>query len=345
MFGIKTLIRQNTGKRYAKLTDLTEIRLSPIGYLCNHNCPMCWRLAFPENERARLIANEKNSLTIAEYKKLFKEAPQSLKKVEIVGGGEPLLYRKIDELFRLIKVIKLRGSLITNGVSLNQDHINSLVECGFDKVRVSFHAGSSEAYKKINGEDTFETVNRNIVALLKARGNRKYPEVSLFFVIQRDNILEIESFIRHAEKLGIDSIEFSFLTPNTVPDLMIPMNAVPSTIKLLKRLSKKLKLKHNIPATISTLEQYLDWNSPHREKNYYRDRFCDIVQTSLEISSLGLTLPCCFAYGSKEFGTLREKSLKQIWEESKDFRIDMSKGKFSDFCYKYCSNDLAKKTH
>lgn len=58
------------------------VRVYPVGYMCNHSCP---------------------SLTLFEYKKIIATLPPGVSTVEIVGGGEPLLYKDIALLTQIIK--------------------------------------------------------------------------------------------------------------------------------------------------------------------------------------------------------------------------------------------------
>jgi len=337
-------IQRHTGTQYCKPSNLTSIRLSPMGYLCNHNCPMCWRQDVPKENRTALATDETNNLTISEYGKLFSEAPITLRTVDIQGGGEPLLYPHINELLTLIKKRNIRGCLITNGCLLSDTHMSTLISCKWDEVRFSVNAGSAAVYKKVNGVDDYKNVTDRITALKKKRGKRTYPIITLFYVLQKDNINDIKAFIRLTEKLRVDKIYFSFLSPYTAKHLMMPSNAVQQTIRYLQKIRPTLHVKHNIHDALLTLKTYAEWGKTYRQKSYFRDKYCQIVQSNLEFSSQGLAVPCCFAYDDHPFSTIREKTITQIWKETQAFRIKMAKGRFFPFCYKNCSWDLAKKS-
>lgn len=304
---------------------------------------MCWRQEVPMKNRKGLIENEKKSLRISDYRKFFAEAPATIRHVDIQGGGEPLLYPHISELLRVIKKGNISGYLITNGCLLSNQHISTMVACQWDEVRFSINAGTRAIYKKVNGADDYDAVIHRIIALRKKRANHKYPIITLFYVIQKNNIDDIDAFIQLAKKLRVNGVNFSFLSPFTTKTLMIPKEKIQKTIQYLKNVQRTLHINHNIQETLITLNDYAAWGQTYRKKSYFRDKYCQIIQTSLEISSQGLVVPCCFAYDDYRFSTLKEKTIAQIWDETKAFRSEMAKGRFHPFCYRNCSWNLAKK--
>jgi radical SAM protein with 4Fe4S-binding SPASM domain len=304
---------------------------------------MCWRANFSLKEKKNLIKTESKRLTIEEYKRLFADMPRSVRYVEIVGGGEPLLFPEIGELFKTIKQKKIIAKLITNGSLMSGKIIRDLINCSWDSVRISFHAGSKDVYTKVNGSNDFDKVIRNIKLLINKRGTTQYPRISMLFVMQRDNVYDIIKFARLAETLGVDEIEFATLTPTCDPRLLLTPEQRKGVIADLVKLKSELHIKHNIEYALKMFSEHPLWMNQKRGKKYYRNRYCQIVQSNIEISADGRVVPCCMAYDNYEYSNIRKKSLERIWRDAKTFRMEMARGKFRSFCYKICTYELSLK--
>jgi len=343
MFGIKTKVKKYLFGHFGIFDDLYSIRISPIGYSCNHACLMCWRQTVTSKEKKDLLLNDSKKLTIQEYKKLFLCVPKSVKNVDIVGGGEPLLYPKIGELFKIIKQKNIYGRLITNGSLLNNTIINELVDCSWDEIRISFHAGSKKTYVKVNGVSDFDTVICNIQCLIEKRKTKKLPWISMLFVIQRDNIYDISRFARLAQSLRVDEVEFDTLIPTCDPHLLLTPEKKKYVIAELIKIKSELHIKHNIEHVLEMFSKHPLWSGKKRDKRYYKNRYCQHIQSNIDISCEGLVVPCCMAYGYYEYANIREKLLVELWRDSRLFRMKLVNGKFYSFCYKNCNYELAKK--
>src|SRR4030042_3480754 len=223
MFGIKTKIKKKID-RFLDHDVLKKLRLYPSGIACNHECIMCWiqQLSI-QDKRSMILNNQKNTLSLDDYKNLIQSLPRSIKIIELVGGGEPLLFSHIDELMKIIKNRKYLGILITNGALLTEPIRQTIINSRWDYIRVSFHSGTAKTYKNIHGRDDFTLVVNNIKELLKKRKNN-LPYVKLLFVIQKANSHELTSFIELAENLGVDEVEFDYLIPGSKRGLFLSKN-------------------------------------------------------------------------------------------------------------------------
>jgi len=341
-FGIKTRIKKYLTSRYGLFDELINIRISPVGFFCNAACPMCWRMNISPKEIKGAVKGESSRLTLEEYKQLFADIPKSIRTVDVVGGGEPLMFPKISELFKIVKQKNISGILITNGSLLNEGVIHDLISCNWDKVRISIHAASSKIYLKIFGVQYFEKVIQNIKLLIKMRGKVQHPWISMLFVIQRNNVSEVIKFARLAQSLKVDEIEFDSLIPTNL-SLMLKPNQRKNVIRDLIKLKSVLKIQHNINDVLEMFSQHPLWSNDGKNKDYHKDKFCQIVQSNVDIGSDGNVVPCCIAYGYYKYSNIREKSLERIWKDGRKFRNELLMGKFRSFCYKMCNYKLAKK--
>ncbi|GAG07291.1 unnamed protein product, partial [marine sediment metagenome] len=95
-----------------------EVRINPMSFVCNHDCIMCWRARLSVKERKAYARKDKNSISLNDYKRLFKQLPFKTRSIDVTGGGEPLLHPQILSILESIKENGLHGHLMTNGAFL-----------------------------------------------------------------------------------------------------------------------------------------------------------------------------------------------------------------------------------
>lgn len=341
MFGIKTHILKKLKEKKIWKYGPKLIRINPIGFTCNHNCPMCWRQLVSDKEKIRI---SKSDLSFKDYSLFIKKLPLSVERIEIVGGGEPLLFPNIKELMKLIKNKKYFSSLITNGSLLNKELSKVLVKIKWDSIRVSFHSASRESYKKVNGVDNFNKVLINIKNFIKIKGNKDRSKIGLLFVIQKDNFFEIKKFVKLAEKLKVDFIEFDYVLGFTSKRLLLTEKEIKQVTKDLK--SVKTSIKNNIAEVLYLFLKHPLWNSKIKYKDYFSNRYCHIIQENLEIGSDGNAVLCCLSYDFFQPMKLNinKYSVKTIWEKLEKWRNRIGNGKFENFCYENCNYYLKCRT-
>jgi len=345
MLGIKRRFTKYLTTHFGIFDGPTTVGIRPMGYVCNHACPMCWRFTLDLTDRKQHTLNEKNHLTIEEYEKLFITLPSSVCHIDVIGGGEPLLYPYIHRLCRGIKNKGLSGRIITNGSPMNRSMSEILVESHWDEVRISFHAGSPEVYKKINGVDDFKNVLKNVKELVKLKKQR-FPQlrVSLLFVMQKNNAKDAVAFAKLGESLEVDEIEFDQLSVNQKSAyLLMTASQIQQLRKDLQGLCQKLTIKHNIPFVLSMLSTRPAWGHTVKTKDYFKDKYCQYVESNIEIAGDGSIFPCCFAFGEMKALTIRAMPLSEIWKKMRPIRLALLNGKFLPFCYKYCGHNLEKR--
>jgi len=337
MLGIKRKIRQYFNERGLFLS-LEKISISPVGYNCNHNCRMCWRQNLSKQKKIDLTLSNKTDLKIDEYIKLIKSLPKTVKQIDIVGGGEPLLCPNITDIFKIIHIKHLHGRLITNGSLLSPKIIKSLISSNFESIRISFHAATRHTYKKIHGIDHFNQVINNIKYLISHR--QLHPQVILYFVIQRDNICEIENFVDLAYKLHVDKIEFgSLINFDKKSACLNPDHN--HVIKLLKHIQNKIDIDNNCSDILNEYNSKLQAKSEDSHsinKKYY----CPIIYNNLEILANGNAYPCCISIGRIPGLSVREHSIKDVWKMYHNFRHNIIHEKYYYFCESLCPMRLLK---
>src|SRR4030042_5156684 len=118
--------------------------------------------------------------------------------------GEPLLQKKY--LFRLLENCfnrRIAVSLVTNGLLLDHDTAELLVEKKVLELNVSVDASDENIYRQIRGGN-FQTVVNNLITLkeLKLHKNVAEPYLKLSFVAMKRNISGLEHFVELAASVG-----------------------------------------------------------------------------------------------------------------------------------------------
>jgi len=172
---------------------------------CNANCTFC-----PHKIMKRKIG----VMDMVLFKKIIDECKKlKIKYVTIYGFGEPLLDRKFFERVRYAESVGIpRVTTNTNGMYFNKEKIREVFDSGLDEIYISFDAATTKTYKKIRPGLDFQTVEKNILDLVREKKRRKLkkPEIILSYVESQDNQGETLSYIKKW-KDKVDNISVSFI--------------------------------------------------------------------------------------------------------------------------------------
>jgi len=334
--GIKTKIIRAIKEEIYPHFGPEIIRINPIGYACTNACPMCWRVMNKISQKGGL---KKEEMQWKNYKKILDSLPFTVSTIEVVGGGEPLLFPKIENLLKRIKEKEVFASLITNGVLLTPKISKLLIKIKWDSVRISINAGSKEVYPLANGSYYFDRIVDNIEKMIAMKKNSNVPKIGLHYVIQKPNFKDIENFINLSEKLKIDFINFDNLIYDSPEELKLNKKESLQLEKILKKSLKKTNIENNIPEILKKIKQ----GNIKRKKSYFKNKYCQIVQSNIDISSEGNSVPCCMAYGEGISKNIKGRTLTEVWKEFSPFRKKLKHGEFEKFCYEKCNYRLRDK--
>lgn len=158
---------------------------------CNLRCVMCSR---------NFMTEKIGYMDWGLFKKVVDEgAKHALPSIKLNFRGEPLLHPKLP---KMVKYAKEKGILEvqfnTNGLLLTEKKSEEFIKAGLDRIIFSVDGATKETYEKIRTGSSFETVVRNIKALIEIRNNMglKRPSVRVQMVKMKENEHEIEQFIK-----------------------------------------------------------------------------------------------------------------------------------------------------
>lgn len=173
---------------------------------CNLRCVMC-----PHGLGAMTDARDAD-LALVEA---VWPAMQAASVAHLNGVGEPLL---ADVFWMLIDRLSGRQTPLvdfnTNGLLLSETNIARLAKAPIGALNVSVDAATERTYRRIRG-GSFAKLREGVRDLASSLAGRS--ELSLNFVVMRENFDEMVPFVVLAHELGIGSVWFGPLTEPSIP--------------------------------------------------------------------------------------------------------------------------------
>lgn len=273
-----------------------------LTYRCPLQCPWC---------NNPLDYESYNELNTEEWKRVLREA-RALGSVQLgFSGGEPMLRPDLEELVEEADKLGFYTNLITSGVGLNRERLTKLKEVGLKQVQLSLQSSDKKINDDLVGVESFDIK----IEVLKMIKEFDFPMV-LNVPVSRHNIAQIPDIIKLAEETGVDYIEFANLQyynwallnrAEFLPTREQLEEAENTIIEARKHLGNKMTIYFVIP-------------------DYYADRPKACMNgwgtIHLTIAPDGTALPCQEArvMTNLEFSSVKDHSLKWIWEESPSFQ-------------------------
>lgn len=173
---IKRGIRQTRNSPVELLIELTNA--------CNLACVMC---PHAQMKRGRGVMSREL------FRKIIDEASDlDIRSIKLAGLGEPLLDRDIAEKIAYAKMKNLCVKMFTNGMLLDQQRSQQLIQAGVDEIFISIDGGTPLVQETIRKGSSFSQLQANLGYLndlrreMKASGKR-VPEVIINVTYQEAN--------------------------------------------------------------------------------------------------------------------------------------------------------------
>lgn len=169
---------------------------------CNFNCKMC----YIHNSDCREA--QKDELTAEQWLKIGKEAADKGVIFLLLTGGEPLIRKDFEEIYKGLKKLGFYISINTNG-SLLTDRIFELFKNDPPaRLNITLYGAGNETYGKLCGGEYFDTVMKNI-----KRAVDMGLQVKLNFSITPYNCGDIEAIYKIAEENGLHVKSSPYMYP------------------------------------------------------------------------------------------------------------------------------------
>ncbi|MCX6761301.1 MAG: radical SAM protein [Candidatus Moranbacteria bacterium] len=299
---VKKLSADNyTSMPFAMLVDLTT--------KCDLGCSWCIdKYVLSKNKEIP----EKRMLKLLEE---FKKA--GIRSIVYFGGGEPMMYNKINEILTKTYNLGIDYAINTNGIMLERASETISKTCSW--IRISLDSASEEKYKELHdGKNYFKKIVENIKILNK----NKKGTVGTSFVVMENNVDEIFEAAKLIKKIGCDFIQFK---PRYIPNIKNERSLTKYIANLNNRVKKELeKAKRLDDATFAVLitgsmETLLSSEPVNQRKGY---TYCAAQQFVPLVTPYGVYV-CPNLRGSEKgkIGDISAGSFKNIWESKQRKKI------------------------
>ncbi|MEW6284102.1 MAG: radical SAM protein, partial [Candidatus Eremiobacterota bacterium] len=290
-----SFIQSNGHERMKHLSAPTLVYLQLTRY-CNLACKHCWADAGQARPR---------ELTILEVRDLIDQmAAMGTFKLRL-GGGEPLGRGDWADIVSHANSRGIRVSLSTNATMATKAVAERLGELDIESIKVSLEAGSEKSYDYIRGDRAYRKAIRGIKNLLEMAKAPVYFHV----VLQKDNLTEIPSLVKTAEKFGVPRIVFDIVVPvgraRENPRILLTPDEANSALDLARRIGETSRVEVEVSGRVPP---------PYQKKRVFEGFGCECGHVHCHISSEGVVSAGGYVSHLLPAGTIRERPLAEIWE-------------------------------
>ncbi|MBJ93791.1 MAG: hypothetical protein CMP23_04865 [Rickettsiales bacterium] len=315
---------------------------------CNIDCVFC--------DTTYRKGKQHGELTAEDYWKLLDEAAEmGVRRVFILGGGEPMVRRDVTpELMRRIKNYGMEGHLATNGTLFNDRIIDQIIESCWDELHFSLDAPDRATNDFLRGsKGTFDKVSQ-VMSRIHARkhfraqrGVQDAPRMLIHAVVTNKNYRMFSDMVRFAHALGCYRVNFDYIIAYRPEQHALKLNEaeraqVPAlareAIKLAEQLGLETTLDHFLhESTMDRGEMVFDQSGPEDVAHAP----CLNPWYYLVVQPDGSTSPCCVITGT---GNNVREGLGEVWRSRDgsyfgDLRRNMQAKVMTDLC-RNCSQSI-----
>jgi pyrroloquinoline quinone biosynthesis protein E len=272
-----------------------------------HRCPLhCVYCSNPIE-----LTRRADELSTEVWSRVLREAGEAGVLQVDFTGGEPLARPDLTDLVAAARRAGLYVNLITSGLPLDEARLDELLGAGLDHVQLSFQDADEECADEISGTKTHAQKLRVLEWLTRRR-----VAVTLNFVIHRRNIDRLDEMLALAESSGISRIEFAnvqyygWALRNR--ERLLPTRAqVDRSVEFIKSAQERLRGKIRIEFVV-----------PDYYATYPKACMGGWGRKMMLIAPNGDAMPChaAGAIPGLRFDNVRERSVRDIWENSDAFR-------------------------
>jgi radical SAM protein with 4Fe4S-binding SPASM domain len=247
------------------------------------------------------------------------------------------------DIFSMVEYCKGRGiacGFNTNGTLLTRRTSVRLIELGLDWLHVSIDGASKATYEFVRAQSNWDTVVRNVNALVDEIRKRdaKKPQLSLVMVLMRNNLRELPAIVERAAEWGVPRVraqnlshDFSdappaayrsiaeFVEDQTV--VSMPAEEVLPVLEEAQRAASQAGISLRLPSMeVTAAEASIEGTRVG----------CTWPWRSAYVTYDSKMQPCCMVMGSDRatLGSLKDASFAEAWsnEDYRAFRKGLMNG-------------------
>lgn len=274
-------------------------------------------------------------LDLPGFTRILSQFP-GLLSVKLQGMGEPLLNRELADMLQEGEKRGISMQVISNGTILNPAVAGRLLTLNKTHLCFSLDGATAATFEAIRIGASFEKVVGNIREIVRMRGSRNLPQISVTTVVTSTNLHEIPALVRLCKELGVDSLSLqTALTNWGKQDLdnyneTIRISPLSAQVDALFQESRRIARENHFELKI--------WN-----EDYYTKRHkCPWPWKRAFIAANGDVVPCCILADADiiKMGNVFEQDFAVIWNspQYRDFRERIRNHRLHEFC-KNCYRD------
>jgi len=310
------------------VSHLAKIYVEPTND-CPLACRTCMRNAWHE-PTGRMDAGVFSG--IVEGLKTFQPVPS----VFFGGIGEPLSHPAALEMILQVKAVGAKVQMITNGLALDEQTAEQLVDMELDELWVSLDGATQECYEGVRENARLARIIENLRLLksVKYRHDAKTPALGIAFVAMRRNHSELSEVIKLGLRLGATQFSISNVQPHTeeLRDEVLHEKTLGQSIGTFSRMDiARMDSSEDGDHTIAEVLADCGLRYSNGRASTRLEDTCPFVESgSMSIRWDGRVSPCLpllhshHAYlGDRRreirefsFGSVSERSLSAIWNDS-----------------------------
>ena len=305
-----------------KIPKFAHLVLKPT-LACTAHCDTC-----STRKTLHKTKRQEQQLTLADWKKLFREVNGlGLSKLTL-SGGEPTLYADLLELIEEGKRYGWEIGLNTNGSLIDHDYANRLKAAGLNAVNLSLYSAQRDLHDQMRGHPGLWQKAVNAASAFVDIREHRDPSfrVQMQTLLCRDNFRDFPERIRLAYQLRLCGITFSYLEGDYHERQYLLDEAqihefkhqiVPEAIAIIKEASVDVWIRRLAMAAVRSIFP----TGKIRERQYAQGIYrtpsaCEIPSYFSIILANGDVHPCNMVEYSHYpvIGNLQSHSFTELWQ-------------------------------
>ncbi len=260
-------------------------------YHCNFKCEHCCTEKMHQVQRTMEGKQNKRHFQLDDVRKLSRQADELGLSTFVITGGEPLLFKDLEELVKAIDPEKFWIVMDSNGWFLNDEKARYLKEIGIDKVQLSVDGANAEVHDKFRRQEgSWERCLNAVKACQKAG---LHVILSTVLWKGRAESQEFLDFLEWAKELGVGTY-VAYAKPIGAYEGRYDQMITSADESAMHELEKKYDV------------------FTHLTPSYGMDIGCIAVKRMISITRYGDVLPCPYVHVS--IGNVFQEPLKDIIE-------------------------------
>ncbi len=302
---------------------------------CNLKCVMCEEHSIYSScqQDRKAAGRPRRRMEIDLIRKVLEESKGSrLKEIIPSTMGEPLLFRRFEEIIDLCHEYGVQLNLTTNGTFPRlgaTQWAEKIVPIGSD-VKISWNGASKKTSELIMIGSNFEERLQNVKDFIAVR-NRvaseggNYCRVTFQLTFIELGLLEIPEVVRLAASIGVDRVKGHHLWVFTKEMEEESMRRNGNSIRRWNEIVNQtldVAEKHRLPNGEKVLLENIYHLDESAVEELIPKGICPFLGQEAWVSAEGRFGPCCAPNEDRQtlgdFGNLHDKSIGEIWE-SKEY--------------------------